>query len=283
MVMEELRRTVFVFPEDSVQTLLDGVDTRTVDFGPVFGLAADLYTHIGLAFMNSVDHPSRKFFSPIPTLSFNIPTRKSPKHRDEVLKVLALKRDVSEEPFYGLGGVEPILTHVIPSSINSKPETMNYISIIAGNAAKNRILRLSHTIDNVLAMEESVATSHRLNCWGLEACERPGKSSPASYYFKTFEPEHEHRAGSVFLRDGDEILFGQGPEGAQHRNGPNPLLCNLRLAVGRALHTSGAAEFISELMDDADDIDCPHEAVKDKDFHEVLSAKLLICGRAQMV
>ncbi|KAG6833119.1 hypothetical protein H0H87_011227 [Tephrocybe sp. NHM501043] len=293
--VDELRHTDYSSSEDSVQIFLDDIDVEDVDFGPVFVLAADLFTHIALAFMNSEADLHWKFLSPAPTI-----TPSTPEHRDEDLKVLAMKRDgtscpVSEVPYYGLGGVDPILTHVIPCS----PETMDCISIIAGKVAMDSVLSFSNTVDNVLAMEPSVASSHRANSWGLEARERPGDVNHAivrindlqlplilielQYYFKAFEPEMEHRVGPVFLRDGDEIVFGQGPGGAQYRNGPHPLLCNLRLAVGRALYTSGAAEFINQLMHDADDIDHPHVAFQDKDFHEVLNAKLLICGRAQIV
>lgn len=85
------------------------------------------------------------------------------------------------------------------------------------------------------------------------------------------------------LQDGDEIIFGEGPEGEKLNRGPHPVLCSIRLAISRVLDASGAAEVITQLMRDADDADCPHVALKDKDFHDVLNAKLLISGRALIV
>ncbi|KAG6867614.1 hypothetical protein C0993_000512 [Termitomyces sp. T159_Od127] len=286
--VKELRHTPYSSYDDTLQILYESIDAGTVDFNPVFELATDLFTHIGLAFMNYDDDRFWSLFSPLPTLSPNTPGPESVKNCKEVLKISALKRDgtscpFSEVPYYGLGGIDPTLTHIIPCSINSKAETLHYISLIAGNVAMESVLQYSNTIDNVLVVEASVAASHRRNCWGLEAAESSNNVNHTTYYFKTFESGKTHRAGSVFLRDGDEIIFGQGPEGTQFRNGPHPILCNLRLAVSRALYTSGAAEFISQLMHDADDVNCHHFTIKDQHFHEVLSAKLLICGRAQML
>ncbi|KAG5341966.1 hypothetical protein E4T56_gene299 [Termitomyces sp. T112] len=285
--VQELKHTPYYSYDDTVQTFYENVDTDIVDFNPVFELAADLFTHIGLPFMNYDDDRFWRLFSPLSTLSPNTPRQKSFENRGENLKILALKRDgtscpFSEVPYYGLGGVDPTLTYIIPCSIKSKAETLDYISVIAGNEAMESVLQYSNTIDNVFTVEASVTASHRRNCWGLEARENPNDIDQVTYYFKTFETGNMHRAGSVLLRDGDEITFGQGPEGAQYRNGPHPILCNLRLAVSRALHTSGAAEFISQLMHDAGDFDCRRITIKDHHFHEVLSAKLLICGRAQI-
>ncbi|KAG6896644.1 hypothetical protein C0992_006942 [Termitomyces sp. T32_za158] len=286
--VQELRYTPYSSYDDTLQTLYENIDAEAIDFNPVYELASDLFTHIGLAFTNYDDDRFWRLFSPMSTLSPNTPGPKSLENRSEVLKILALKRDgtscpFSEVPYYGLGGIDPTLTHIIPCSVNSKAETLHYISVIAGDVAMESVLQYSDTIDNVLAVEASVAASHRRNCWGLEASESTEDVSHTTYYFKAFEAGNTHRAGSVFLRDGDEIVLGQGPEGTQYRNGPHPILCNLRLAVSRALYTSGAAEFISQLMHDADDINYHHITIKDQNFHEVLSAKLLICGRAQMV
>ncbi|KAG5651621.1 hypothetical protein H0H81_008026 [Sphagnurus paluster] len=87
---------------------------------------------------------------------------------------------------------------------------------------------------------------------------------------------------AIRLRDGDEISFGGGREGDQLHHGPHPTLCNLRLAVARALYTSGASGFIQKLIDDAEEADCRHDTLKAKDF-DILNAKLLISGRAQIV
>ncbi|KAK9354302.1 hypothetical protein V1523DRAFT_408473 [Lipomyces doorenjongii] len=53
--------------------------------------------------------------------------------------------------------------------------------------------------------------------------------------------------------EGDELFFGQGPERVAL---PSALLCNIRLAVGRVLSASGAAETIDKILEDEDDFNC---------------------------
>ena len=56
------------------------------------------------------------------------------------------------------------------------------------------------------------------------------------------------------LKDGDEILFCQGANG-QMIDPPNPSFCNLKLAIARVAHASGASGIIAELYGDDDDDD----------------------------
>lgn len=51
-------------------------------------------------------------------------------------------------------------------------------------------------------------------------------------------------------RDGEEIRFGTSSEVVDL---PNPEFCNLRLAVARVLHASGAAEVVEKYLDDHED------------------------------
>ncbi|KAK9494052.1 hypothetical protein V1508DRAFT_454895 [Lipomyces doorenjongii] len=53
--------------------------------------------------------------------------------------------------------------------------------------------------------------------------------------------------------DGEELLFGQGPEQVAL---PSALLCNIQLAVGRVLRASGAAEAIDKILEDEEDLSC---------------------------
>ncbi|KAF8576916.1 hypothetical protein K439DRAFT_1622503 [Ramaria rubella] len=80
--------------------------------------------------------------------------------------------------------------------------------------------------------------------------------------------------GFILLKDGDEIDFGQGPEGEKLGNGPLPLLCNLHLAVARAILMSDAADTVTQWMDEADDSDCPHVYLASDPFFKILTAKL---------
>jgi hypothetical protein len=89
--------------------------------------------------------------------------------------------------------------------------------------------------------------------------------------------------GLIRHRDGDEIQFGKGNDAENLGRGPLPSLCNLRLAVARTLKMSGAAETIAQWKDDADDMDFPQIYHTQEEFSSVLTAKLLISGRAVLV
>ena len=86
--------------------------------------------------------------------------------------------------------------------------------------------------------------------------------------------------GFIRFRDGDPITFGEGPEARRLGTGPLPLLCNLRLAVARVLRMSGAAELITQIIEDGDDSDFAHIYVASPAFCDVLTAQLLASGRA---
>ena len=81
------------------------------------------------------------------------------------------------------------------------------------------------------------------------------------------------------MRDGDRITFGRGLEAARLGSGPDPLLCNLKLAVAWVLKMSGAAEVIAQLMEDGDDSDFPRVYIASPAFCNILTAKLLVSGQ----
>jgi hypothetical protein len=85
------------------------------------------------------------------------------------------------------------------------------------------------------------------------------------------------------LLDGDVIEFGSGPDASRLGCGPNPSLCNLQLAVGRVLKMSGAAGMIVRWMEDADDSGFPRVYLASHGFCDILTAKLLISGRAALL
>jgi hypothetical protein len=78
------------------------------------------------------------------------------------------------------------------------------------------------------------------------------------------------------LQDGDEIRFGLGTDGEKLGVGPNPLLCNVQLAVARVLRVSGAAGLIELMRDDADDSDYPRSYIKSDQHANILTRKLLL-------
>jgi hypothetical protein len=85
------------------------------------------------------------------------------------------------------------------------------------------------------------------------------------------------------LRDGDEIKFGQGLGGDQLDKGPLPRLCNLHLAIARVLRMSAAADIILEWKDKADDDDMSHICIPPEQFCDILDARLLLSGRADVL
>jgi len=78
----------------------------------------------------------------------------------------------------------------------------------------------------------------------------------------------------INLRDGDEICFGGGTKGERLGRGLLPLLCNVRLAMARVLHMSGAVEAVMQLKVDSDDSDTPHAYVASDYFLDILDTKL---------
>ena len=59
---------------------------------------------------------------------------------------------------------------------------------------------------------------------------------------------------TIRRRDGDEIFFNRGNNG-NTIDRPDPEYCNLKLAIARAFHASGAADIIAEFYDNDDEDD----------------------------
>jgi len=86
--------------------------------------------------------------------------------------------------------------------------------------------------------------------------------------------------GPGFIRfcDGDQVVFGGGPEAARLGSRPSPLLCNLQFAVARVLRMSGAAEVVAQMIEDGDDSYFPHIYIASPAFCNILTAQLQIAG-----
>jgi len=106
----------------------------------------------------------------------------------------------------------------------------------------------------------------------------PSLIDPKVKYIYRNVPTCAESPGDIRLCDGDQIPFGGGPEAARLGSGPNPLLCNLQLAVARVLSMSGAAEIISQMMDDGDDSDFAHVYIASPAFCNILTAQLQLAG-----
>jgi hypothetical protein len=91
--------------------------------------------------------------------------------------------------------------------------------------------------------------------------------------------DDDDEPSSIFsLKDGNEIKFGRGsgidltPNSESHFL-PSPLLCNIHLAVARAVQNTGALDLIEQIAEDADDT---QSVMTQEQFSEALTAKLVL-------
>ena len=172
--------------------------------------------------------------------------------------------------------------------------------MLAGPAVRDLILKQLNGIGNVMNIQSDAYTAYDNLEWGIEARNDNGMVRTSwrmracitylilckvKYIFRNipYVPNLGPGPGLIRYRDGDEILFGQGFDGEKLGRGPLLSLCNLQLAVARVLKMSGAAEVITQLMEDADDMDFPLIFQTSEDFSNLLTAKLSISGRALIV
>ncbi|KAG6379309.1 hypothetical protein JVT61DRAFT_11764 [Boletus reticuloceps] len=294
--IESLNQEDFVSAQTSFDALFRGLDPKNVNFKPVLEMAAEYFTHLGVAFMNPggrksgastgfsvsevVNEEADKLLQQV-NEEGDFGTRKQ-----ELLKALSFKRDgnfclltdMEFRPFRKFG-IFPALVHIIPNSIHGKPDTLKCIAMFAGAATVDEVLHHLNNIGNVMNMELNAHASYDNLDWGIEAKEEGGE---VKYIFRLVPTDPGVRGmGIITLRDDDEIRFGRGPEGKKLGNGPLPILCNLQLAVARVLKMSGAADIILELKDDADDDGYYRPFIASEAFCDMLDAKLFLSGRAE--
>ncbi|KAF8432745.1 hypothetical protein L210DRAFT_3413118 [Boletus edulis BED1] len=269
---------------------------KNVNFGPVLDMAAEYFTHLGVAFMNPGGKKSGTSTASSVSEVVNEETDKLlqqvneegdfGKRKEELLKALSFRRDGD---FCLLTGVEfvhskkkpgayPALAHIIPNSIHGKPDTLKCITMFAGPAARDEVMHHLNNIVNVMNMQHDAHVSYDNLDWGIEAKEEGGE---VKYFFRTVPTNPGvHSLFFINLRDGEEIQFGKGAEGKKLGNGPLPKLCNLQLAVARVLKMSGAADIILEWKDHADDDGCDRLFIASEEFCDMLDAKRFLSGRA---
>jgi len=116
--------------------------------------------------------------------------------------------------------------------------------------------------------------------WDFQVrCAFPSVTNPkVEYIYRRFPYKATKGPGFIRFSDGDRIIFGGGSEAARFGFGPNPLLCNLRLAVARVLRKSGAAEVIAQIIDEGDDSDFPHVYIASPAFCNIFIAQLQLAG-----
>lgn len=292
--VQKLRLTDFSSSNQSELKLFEGLDRDTLNFDPIFQLAAELFTHLGVAFMNpggeklggATPYSVSEFVNLETDELMKLIKEEGVGTRKQIaLKALLIQRDGNSCLLTGMAfdsmGIVPILAHVIPNSVHDKPDTLKCIAMFAGNRVRDLVIRYLNDTGNVMNIQSDAHTSYDNLKWGIEA--HSDGNGKVKYIFRTIPPDPNRSPGFIRLREGDEITFGQGPKGEHLGPGPLPLLCNLQLAVARVLHMSGAAEIIAQLQDDADDTAFPRVYLVSEDFCHILDAKLLISGRALVV
>jgi len=201
------------------------------------------------------------------------------KRKQVILKALILKRDGFSCPLTGVSftrrGIKPMLAHIIPNSIHNRPDTIEGIAMLAGTIVRDLVLEQLNDLGNLMNIQTDAHTAYDDIFWGIEARNENGI---VKYIYRNVPYETGEGPGFIRLCDGDEIVFGGGPDAARLGSGPNPSLCNLRLAVARVLRMSGAAEIIAQIVDDGDDSDFPHVYIASSEFCNILTAQLQLAG-----
>jgi hypothetical protein len=144
---------------------------------------------------------------------------------------------------------------------------MKWIGMFAGMKTAELVQTKLNSLGNVMNIEVNTHYFYGHLAWRIEARDENGTvrisswncavliylSYKVKYVYRRLPSSTRAGPGFIRLQDGDEIKFGEGPEASRLGSGPEPLLCNLQLAVARVLKTSGAAEMIMHWMEDGGD------------------------------
>jgi len=125
----------FISSQQTLAVLFEGIGREEIDFEPIFNMAAELFTHLGVAFANPGGRKSMTYsVTDIVQKETDDLIRLAKEEgefgdrKQELLKALSFKRDgtfcplsaVSFRPFDPDAGYKPILAHIIPNSVHNK-------------------------------------------------------------------------------------------------------------------------------------------------------------------
>ncbi|KAF8331973.1 uncharacterized protein EI90DRAFT_3123066 [Cantharellus anzutake] len=145
--------------------------------------------------------------------------------------------------------VVPRCAHIIPFSIHSKTDAHAAIETFTGQTLNAELIQqlVNHPANAINIQTDAHDSMDQKLAWGIEANLVDHKWN---YYFRVVRPKEV--AATIYLRDGDEMKFGQGIGGDEIPL-PDPRICNLHLAVARVFAASGAAEVFDKYLEDDDD------------------------------
>ncbi|PBK61202.1 hypothetical protein ARMSODRAFT_1008925 [Armillaria solidipes] len=243
------------------------VGSDTSDMSPITQMAAEVFTHLCVPFMNPCDlrpTPDTPEMIPEPTenavdriLAEYATTEPWGQRRQQVLKKLVYLRDGGHCPLTRLtfkGFSIPYyskaaLCHIIPNCIASpnKPDPFRMISLFAGTDVAESVRAELNSLGNVVNLDTGISVVFDDLMFGIEAEE---ENTEVQYYFR-YAPGHPFLEDNPFrIQPNGRIPFGAGPFGEKLGRGPNPNLCNLHWAIVRVMTMSGAAEIFREERDE---------------------------------
>ncbi|KAF8330340.1 uncharacterized protein EI90DRAFT_2922256 [Cantharellus anzutake] len=283
--LEENTHKIFL-PLHSSTVLFEGVDRETINFSPIFQMGAELFAHLCVACRIPTNScgwlpqkgsglGSKLFWKLWYVVKANDTSTKMFNILIQIFKRDGQSCPLTGVPFDPEDGVKPHLAHIIPNSVHNKPDTIECIAMFAGAAVRDIVLEQLNGLGNLIHIESNAHAAYGDIRWGIEARNENGK---VKYIYRRVPYLTAKGPGFICHCDGDQIAFGGGPEAARLGSGPNPLLCNLQLAVARVLRMSGAADIIAQIIDDGDDSDFPHVYIASPAFCSILTAQLQLAG-----
>jgi len=148
--------------------------------------------------------------------------------------------------------IESRCSHILPFSIHGNSRIQTLIEAYTGKKITARLIQdLINDPQNALNLQQDAHSSFDSFSWGIEAELQENTTDVYRYRFRSVAPKKVPQ--SIKLRDGDEIDFGRGkfPDDVRF---PNPIFCNLKLAIARVLHASGAAEVLNRYDRDMEEL-----------------------------
>ncbi|KAF8586398.1 hypothetical protein K439DRAFT_1659753 [Ramaria rubella] len=180
------------------------------------------------------------------------------KRSQQALKELVMARDGYNCPMTDFSFNDPTVyvvprcSHILPFSLHEQTQTHIAIEAFTGKEITSEDIQanINHP-RNALNLQNDVHDFYDSKmAWGIEAIRQPN-----GRYKYIYRQVREMKPPTMKRSDGDEIQFGKGSL-SQKIDLPSPTFCNLRLAVARVLHASGAAEVIDKFEDASETTKC---------------------------
>ncbi|RDB15278.1 hypothetical protein Hypma_004791 [Hypsizygus marmoreus] len=300
--VDALQQTEAVSEDISSRILLDGVDQAKLNLKPIYDLAAETFTYLGLAVRNrgcrAPDGLIQRFSDSDSALNREKALHYAEKTTDRLLRIaqvhnepmqqlalqnLVIRRDGDVQCPISARLFDPrssgVLTQIIPKTVLDNSNVLKYLTMFAGPTTANIILHGLSSLENLINIQLGTLVGFDKLSFAIESLKENGK---IKYILRDPFPVPDNPLWTEYvlpnlLNDGDEIAFGRGPEGARLGPGPHPRLCNLRLAIMRVFQDSGAMPVMADLEEGANNryVNCFPRDLLSPHFCDVLSRTLM--------